>query len=204
MNNVYNEHLEHFENSDELRSREFLCTPSARRREYFTTLDPRKHTLDKSGVLRFDFLFSYWVFLWAIAFYFIPNNNTHPFTTFIKRNVQPMFALYVALAENMALFIAVLYYNPQWELIIKFITMILVVKIIPLYLLRNYTFHWETNIVSFVCIFGLYNAYLFWNDTNMIEIYKKTIYSIITNQPNTPFFYWVEWMKQTEVINTYF
>ena len=200
MNNVYNEHLE------TLRS-----TPSApkgtgvsSRPEYEKTpendvrrsLDPRKHTLDKSGVLRFDFLFSYWVFLWAIAFYFIPNNNTHPLTAFIKRNVQPMFALYVALAENMAIFIAVLYYNPEWELIIKFVTMILVVKIIPLYLLRNYTIHWKTDIVSFVCIFGIYNAYLFWNNTNMIEIYKKTVHSIITNQPNTPFFSWVEWMKQ--------
>jgi hypothetical protein len=193
MNNVYNAKYSGSEaegvrgNSRERTSSEF---------EHLETYDPHKHTLDKSGVLRFDFLFSYWVFLWAIAFYFIPNNNTHPFTAFIKRNFQPLIALYVALAENIAIFIAILYYNPQWELIIKFITMIMVVKIIPLYLLRNYTIHWQTDIVSFLCIFGVYNAYLFWNDTNIIEIYKKTVYSIVTGRPNTPFFSWIEWIKQ--------
>jgi len=156
-------------------------------------LDSRKNTLDKSGVLRFDFLFSYWVFIWAIAFYFIPSNSdAGQLTKLIRHYLSPIVALYIALLENVIKLILMLYTDPQILIIGKFIAMITVIKLFPLYLLRNHKTHLVRDIFAFISVFAVYNVYLAGNDTNIFEIYERTYSSIISGQNNTPLFALIE------------
>jgi hypothetical protein len=65
--------------------------------------------------------------------------------------------------------------------------MIVLIKGIPLYLLREQKIHIWRDLFVLSVIFLIYNIYLLLNDTDLIEIYKKTFYSITTGDRKTPF-----------------
>ena len=152
-------------------------------------LDPRYNTVDKSGRMRPDFLFSYWIYAWFFLFYFTPDHSTKGTPSdFIKKYLNPTVAFYVALAENLLTFLAILIYNPEINILLKFIAMMLVVKIIPLYLLRNYPIQFSRDIPVLISVFIAYNVYLAWNETDLWDVYKRTFESIRQGQNYTPFF----------------
>ena len=162
-----------------------LCTGIP---ESTTTLDPKKNTVDKTGALRFDLLFSYWILVWFALFYFTPEKSTSPISKFIKRHLNPSLGFYIALFENMGTLLLLIIYNPDLWLIFKFISMVSILKVFPLYLLRNYAIHWKHDTLVFVVVFGIYNLYLEWNDTNLYEIYERTITSIQKGDNKTPMY----------------
>ena len=67
--------------------------------------------------------------------------------------------------------------------------MMLLLKILPLYLLSDYSVQWLHDTVVLGSIFALYNIYLAFNATNLYEIYKRTFASIKNRQNATPMFY---------------
>ena len=126
-------------------------------------LDPRYHTVDKKGNLRPDFLFSYWIYAWFFIFYFTPDHSPKGTpSALIKQYMNPTFTLYAAFLENLATLVLMMVYQTQWVVLLKFVAMMAVVKLLPLYLLRNYPIRWS--------------------------VYSKTIEMVRTNQPYTPFF----------------
>lgn len=153
-----------------------------------TTLDPKKNTVDKKGVLRFDFLLSYWILVWFALFYFTPEKSTEPISKWIRRHLNPSLGFYFAFIENVATLLLLIIYNPDLWLIFKFISMIVILKVIPLYLLRNYAIRWKHDTLVFVVVFGIYNLYLAWNETNLYEIYERTITSIRKGDSQTPMY----------------
>ena len=50
------------------------------------TYNPKKYTVDKTGNIRFDFLFSYWILIWFIIYYFI-NPPDSKIVNFIKNYI---------------------------------------------------------------------------------------------------------------------
>jgi hypothetical protein len=152
-------------------------------------LDPRYNTMDKKGRLRPDFLFSYWIYAWFLLFYFTPEHSPKGTPSdFIRQYLNPSVAFYVALAENAATLLAILVYNPQPAIIAKFLGMMFVVKMLPLYLLRNDPLRLSRDIPILIGVFMVYNAYLYWNETDLWDVYKRTFESIRQGKNYTPLF----------------
>ena len=151
-------------------------------------VDPRKNTVDKQGRLRPDFLFSYWVLVWFLIFYFIPDTAKGTVSHFIKRSMNPVIAFYIAFVENAATLLAILVYNPIPSILAKYTIMMVCIKILPLYLLRKYPVRWYHDTLVFLTLFAIYNVYLYWNDMNVIDIYKKASLSVLDGNDYTPMF----------------
>jgi hypothetical protein len=153
-----------------------------------STLDSSKNTVDKTGALRFDFLFSYWIVVWFFLFYFTPEKSSSPISRWIRTHLNPSLGFYIAFVENTATLLLLIIYNPDPWLIFKFICMITLLKGIPLYLLREYPVRWKHDTLVFVVVFGIYNLYLAWNGTNLCEVYERTITSIKKGDNKTPLY----------------
>ena len=80
----------------------------------------------KNEYLRMDYFFSYWIFIWFILYYLVIKSNIVDSKT--KQNIQtkvnPKFALYVALFENLCIFIYLLFHKPTMNIIIKYVMII--------------------------------------------------------------------------------
>jgi len=113
---------------------------------------------------RADFIFSYWVFLWYILFYFG-----------IINVLNPKFAILVGLFENMIILFLMIYYKTKLQLIVTFFIMVIILKLLPIYTI------WNTKIRSqdILATFVLFLIYLFWVFMN-----KKSMFGFIQNIKN--------------------
>jgi len=157
-------------------------------------LDPAKHTLDKHGIIRPDFLFSYWVIMWFLMYYFIPVSSPGKISSFIKTHFNPLLAIYFAFAENILTLFTLAYRHTPLVILLKYIAMIAILKGIPLYLLRKSRVHWIHDIAVLSGVFLLYLVYLQWNETNLYEIYRRTFTSVRDGKTDTPGFALVEYL----------
>jgi len=124
--------------------------------------------------MRLDFIFSYWILIWYLAY-------AIKFT-----NISPKFALVVGLAENLIMFSYIAYLGTQIGTLIRFGFTNMAIKIIPLYLLRGEPIRRSDIDMTFV-IFGLYNAWLFLNGETFSHVVAKITDSLVHNKNETPF-----------------
>lgn len=134
--------------------------------------------VDSKANIRGDYLFSYWILLWFFIYYFSKCSQC----------INPIVALLAALIENIITFIYLVISGTDLDILIKFLLMMLLIKIAPLWMLRNSKINWINSTLSFIIIFSTYNVYLWLNQTNLIEIYKRTFQSIHSNSNQTPLF----------------
>lgn len=163
---------------------------------YTTQKDGRKrHTIDKNGIIRFDYLFSYWMFVWFVLYYFLPTytQNT-PITNIFKQYGNPLYVFYLGILENLVTLAFMLWLNPDIQLVLKFVVMMCIMKIYPAYLLYYLPTNWKINIGLFFIVFTIYNVYLFVNDTNIYEIYENTLTSIIYDRDLTPLYAYTKYI----------
>jgi hypothetical protein len=140
--------------------------------------------------LRMDYFFSYWIVIWFIIYYFIIKTNiinTKTKTT-IRNNFNPKFALYIALFENLCIFIYLLFHKPTLSLITKYILMMVVLKVIPLYLLQEEAIILPKDLLPVSVLFVFYNIYLTFIQTSLYSIYKSSAHYLIKGSNKTPFF----------------
>jgi hypothetical protein len=149
-----------------------------------------KHTTDRNGVIRFDYLFSYWMFLWFVLYYFLPTTiNTNSTITYLfKQYGNPLYVFYLGILENLITLGLLIWYNPSAYLIIKYIIMMCITKVYPAYLLQNKPIHWKANLALFIVVFLIYNMYLIANQTSFYEVYEKTLTSVIEDRDLTPLY----------------
>ena len=149
----------------------------------------QKHTTDEKGIIRPDFLFSDWMFMWAliylIANIYTPKSNIHKN---IVKYGNPLIIFIIALIENGYLLGLIIFETKNWVLATKFIIMLLVTKIIPIYLLYKKPVNIVYNILIFCIIFTIYNLHLYINNTNIYKIYQNTNMYVLNNESKTPFF----------------
>ena len=150
--------------------------------------DSLKNTVDKQGNLRVDYLFSYWVFFWFLIYFFTQNVQRSSIANMIQKHFNPKLALYFAFIENFATFIYIILIQSKLVIIVKYLLMMLLVKILPIYLIKQKINLWNDSIV-FICIFSIYVFYLFMNDETIYSVYERTFTSVKTNQNKTPMFY---------------
>ena len=166
---------------------------------FTTSLPPppleTKNTVDKNNVLRVDFLFSYWIFLWFLLYYSAAAAAPHPSVAKPFLWINPKFALYIALIENIINFIIIFKYL-TFDIFFKYIAMLLCVKVLPIYLLYDTKTHFFRDIIGTAAIFMIYLAWLNYNNTTLWEVYSRTFQSITRGENNTPFFAALNWLSQ--------
>jgi len=139
-----------------------------------------------------DKLFSYWIFSWFIIYYF-GNIYLEKYSGF--RVSSPKLALYIAFFFNLIELFSFITVNLNWWLVLKYILMILFVKVLPIYLLRND----NIRIKDFYILIGVllgYIIYLHMRGTSLFEVYKQVNKSLAEGKNDTPFFRFLNWISE--------
>jgi len=119
-------------------------------------------------------VFSYWIVLWFILYYF-------KLTSF-----SPKFAITAGILENIVLFILMIIWGTSLRTIIWFVIINIVIKIMPFYYLRNESY----NLKDIYFTFGLFLLFILWlyiNKQSLIGNAKLIYESLIYGNDNTPF-----------------
>jgi len=144
----------------------------------------------KNEYLRMDYFFSYWIIVWFILYYFVIKSNALDSKS--KQNIQtkfnPKFALYVALFENLCIFIYLLFHKPKMNILIKYVIMMIVLKVVPLYLLEEEKIVLPNDLLPVSGLFVIYNIYLAFLETSLYTIYRSSAHYLIKGSSKTPFF----------------
>ena len=98
-------------------------------------------------MLRFDLIFSYWVFAWYILY----------ITSIV--DFSPKFAIYIALIASIWLMGIMAYYNTDIFDTTIFIILIFIMKLIPLFTLRKESVKLR-DVYTFIIIFAIYEIYI--------------------------------------------
>ena len=122
--------------------------------------------------MRFDYLFSYWIFVWYLLYFF-------RFT-----NYNPKFVLICAIIENIFFLFFMIYYKTYLSVIILFLLGMFIIKIIPLYLIWNTNIKWRDIVFTFILLF----IYIIWLYINNVSIYYvlNELKQVILNKKKFP------------------
>jgi hypothetical protein len=147
---------------------------------------PEKYTF-KNGVLRPDFIFSYWIFVWFLI-YLVSN-------IFFDKNIipAPLLELYIGFFVSLyGLFYLTSTISSTLTLM-KFLAMLMAIKIIPLfitiYLSGTYKINLKSDLKKVLILLLIYFVYLVCWNVNAFDVYNYEGISIINNDNKTPFFY---------------
>lgn len=142
-----------------------------------------------------DLLFSYWIFTWALIYFFIfvffRKRGEWRLLHFIIRNFNPFFVFVFAIFENIAMLFFMIYKRVDFTILVLFCTMMFFTKIIPVVLLSFAPINGLSNILSILVVFIIYNLNLLLNDTNVFNVYIGSYNAIV--EEKTPF---IHYMKQ--------
>ena len=138
-----------------------------------------------------DYLFSYWIFAWFILFILCRKSTS------VKTYFNPRFAILIALFENIILFVYLLFYNATILVLLKYIVVIILFKIIPLFLLRKEKVRWFNEISIAVIIFIIYYIYIESNNIHLHDLIQETANNILHDTNNTPFFRLLETIRRS-------
>jgi hypothetical protein len=125
-------------------------------------------------IARIDYIFSYWILLWYILYI------TGLFTSY-----SPKFGLILGIIENLILLIYISLYGASLSTILKFIVIIIVMKIIPYYTIQKDKIMIK-DILFTVFIFLVYMIWIYLNNVQIIQVYNKINSSLVKNKGDTP------------------
>ncbi len=126
------------------------------------------------AALRADLVFSYWIFAWFILYEF-------RFTEY-----SPKFPLILGVIDNLIMLVLMILYGTSRQTIFYFIVINTLIKVVPLYYLRNESI--RLNDIYFTC--GLFLLFVFWlhlNEQNLVGNIKLIHDSLLYGKDETPF-----------------
>jgi len=124
--------------------------------------------------MRIDFIFSYWIFFWYLLY----------ISGYVSL-YNPKIAIICGLAENMLVLLAMIYFRTNWKLILLFITMMILLKIIPLYTLWNKPIRLN-DIYYTIGLFCIYLVWAYINGKTPNDFMENTRRLIIDNKNTLP------------------
>lgn len=125
--------------------------------------------------LRFDLVFSYWIYAWYLLYAFN-----------IYTSYSPKFALLLGLIENIIMLILMLVYGTSKETIFYFILINTLIKGLPLYYLMGQPIYLKD--VYFTCaLFVLFIIWLHINKQSLVGNMKIVYESLLYGRDQTPF-----------------
>jgi len=125
--------------------------------------------------LRFDLVFSYWIYAWYLLYAFN-----------IIISYSPKFALLLGLVENSIMLLLMLVYGTSKETIFYFILINALIKGLPLYYLRHQTIH-SKDIYFTGGLFVLFILWLHLNSQSLVGNMKIVYESLLYGKDQTPF-----------------
>lgn len=124
--------------------------------------------------LRADLVFSYWIYVWYILY------------AFKMTSFSPKFPLLLGLFDNLIMLGLMLLYGTSKETILYFIVINTLIKVVPLYYLRNEALQMKD--IYFTCIlFVVFIVWLHINKQSLIGNLKVIYDSLLYGQNKTPF-----------------
>jgi hypothetical protein len=124
--------------------------------------------------LRADLVFSYWIYVWYILY------------AFKMTSFSPKFPLLLGLFDNLIMLGLMLLYGTSKETIFYFIVINTLIKVVPLYYLRNEALQMKD--IYFTCIlFVVFIVWLHINKQSLIGNLKVIYDSLLYGQNKTPF-----------------
>ena len=117
-------------------------------------------------------IFSYWIVLWYVLYGL----------RFVQYN--PKFWLIFALIINIVELFVMLYFK-RFFMAFTFLIVITIIKIIPIFLLRNTTIYMKDIMVG-LALFIIYNGWLYYNNYSLYKLFYKMYISIKTNNNELP------------------
>jgi len=117
-------------------------------------------------------IFSYWLVLWYVLYEL----------RYVKYN--PKFWLIFALVINIFELFGMLYFK-RFFMAFTFLIAITIIKIIPIFLLRN-TVIYNRDIMFGLLLFIIYNGWLYYNNYSLYKLFYKMYISIKTNNNELP------------------
>ena len=119
-------------------------------------------------------VFSYWVLLWFILYYF-------KLTSF-----SPKFAITIGILENIVLFILMVIWGTSLRTILWFVIINTLIKIMPFYYLRHESYTLK-DVYATICLFIIFVIWLHINKQSLIGNAKIIYDSFIYGKDKTPF-----------------
>ena len=134
-------------------------------------------------VLRFDEIFSYWIFTWFLVYILFYSY----LSTSWKLRINPISAIGLGIIENITVLLIILIKKHFSMTFFKFLTAVIILKGIPFYIVSKFKYNFISSLKTTFFIFILYNIYL-WNFSkyNAIQLYQFTIDSIVNDKNTTP------------------
>lgn len=126
------------------------------------------------AALRADLVFSYWIYAWFILY------------ELQIIEYSPKFPLILGIIHNLIMLIFMLLYGTSRRTIFYFIVINTLIKVIPLYYLRNEPI--KLNDIYFTC--GLFLLFVFWlhlNEQSLVGNIKLIHDSLLYGKEQTPF-----------------
>jgi hypothetical protein len=141
--------------------------------------------------LRIHHIFSYWIFTWFLVYYsslFITSqeNTFQPFLKVFHRYGNPSFGLWMGVLFDIFILGCFLYFGAKKVIIMNYIFINVIIKIIPLYLLRNHPLMLWNDAYMFLILLFVFNIYLWSIGTNIIQIYSDAFWNNIKGGSQTP------------------
>jgi len=124
--------------------------------------------------LRFDLVFSYWIYIWYLLY------------ALKYVNYSPKFPLIIGLIDNIIMLILMLSYGTSSNTIMYFIIINTFIKLLPLYYLRKETIRWRDIYFTFI-LFILFIIWLNINEQSLVGNLKLMHDSLISGNNKTPF-----------------
>jgi len=150
----------------------------------------------ESEYTRFDFYLSYWIFLWAVIYILLNRYTketplTNKYINYFIQNCNPLIAICIALVITIFSLLLLIIYKSSLLNIVLYVLLIITIKIIPIYFLlylkpNPFISNVESNIITTLFVFIVYNLYLKINGISMYKFYRESTNKII--QGKTPFF----------------
>ena len=123
--------------------------------------------------MRFDFIFSYWILAWYVAYMV-------KFTDYI-----PKFVLIVGILENLVVLFYMIRFGSNFRTISRYMGVNAVIKVLPLYTVRNDPIRIK-DIIATAVYFLIFTGWLYVNEESLTGNYNKIIDSLINNRDETP------------------
>lgn len=133
--------------------------------------------------MRFDLVFSYWIFMWYLLY----------ILKFV--NYSPKFAIMIGIIENIALLIFMSLNGANRRTIGYFILVNTFIKLLPFYTLRHDTIRVK-DIQATGVLAIIYVGWIFLNNQSITRNYKLVYDSLTQNKDTMPFLALVKYVKQ--------
>jgi hypothetical protein len=134
------------------------------------------------AALRADLVFSYWIYFWYILY------------AFKITSYSPKFPLTLGLIDNIIMLILMLLYGTSKRTIFYFIIINTLIKVVPLYYLRNEPLKMK-DIIFTIFLFAIFIVWLHLNKQSLYGNAKLIHDSLLFGKDKTPFMAFINKLK---------